>query len=125
LCRRAIGPRYGKWTLPAGYLENGETVSEGAQRETLEEASANVTIGKPYALFNLSTFNQIYLMFRARLVDGHFMPGTESLEVELFQEAEIPWDELAFTVIEETLRRYFRDRPTGVFPFYMGDIEPG
>ena len=121
-CRRAIEPCYGKWTLPAGYLENGETVSAGARRETFEEARAGVEILAPYALYNICYVNQIYLMFRARLMDRNFRPGSESLEVRLFSEAEIPWDEIAFRVIEKTLIQYFKDRPTGLFPFYIGNI---
>ena len=103
LCRRAIEPCYGKWTLPAGYLENGETVAAGARRETFEEAQARVEILAPYALYNICYVNQIYLMFRASLVDHNFGPSSESLEVRLFSEVEIPWDEIAFRVIEETL----------------------
>ena len=121
-CRRAIEPCYGKWTLPAGYLENGETVSAGARRETFEEARARVEILAPYALYNICYVNQIYLMFRARLMDHNFRPGSESLEVRLFSEAEIPWDEIAFRVVEETLIQYFKDRPSGLFPFYIGNI---
>ena len=124
LCRRAIEPRYGKWTLPAGFLECGETMSDGAMRETLEEAKAKVNILSPYALFNLCFIHQIYLMFRARLIDGHFGPGDESLDVRLFSEEEIPWEEMAFAVVRETLRFYFNDRKSGVFPFHMGDILP-
>jgi ADP-ribose pyrophosphatase YjhB (NUDIX family) len=122
LCRRAIEPRCGKWTLPAGYLENGETVAEGAVRETHEEARAKVERLTPYALYNICYVNQIYFMFRARLVDNHFKPGKESLEVKLFAEDEIPWEDIAFQVLQETLIHYFRDRPTGQFPFYMGEI---
>ncbi|MCK5205636.1 MAG: NUDIX hydrolase [Desulfobacterales bacterium] len=122
LCRRAIEPRSGKWTLPAGYLENGETVAQGAQRETLEEAGAKIEILAPYALFNICYVNQIYLMFRARLLDGTFKAGSESTEVRLFLEEDIPWDQIAFTVIEKTLRLYFKDRPTGAYPFHIGDI---
>jgi len=122
LCRRAIDPCYGKWTLPAGYLENGETVAEGAEREALEEACAKIEIMSPYTLFNIPEINQIYLMFRARLEDEHFEPGTESIEVKLFTEEEIPWDQIAFRVIKETLRKYFRDRMRGFFPFQIDDI---
>jgi ADP-ribose pyrophosphatase YjhB (NUDIX family) len=122
LCRRAIEPCYGKWTLPAGYLENGETVSAGARRETLEEARAAVEILAPYALYNICYVNQIYLMFRARLIDQNFGPGSESLEVHLFSEAEIPWDEIAFRVIEQTLLQFIKDRPKGLFPFHIGNI---
>ena len=122
LCRRAIEPRSGKWTLPAGYLENGETVAQGAQRETLEEAGAKIEILAPYALFNICYVNQIYLMFRARLLDGTFKAGSESTEVRLFLEEDIPWDQIAFTVIEKTLRLYFKDRPTGAYSFHIGDI---
>jgi ADP-ribose pyrophosphatase YjhB (NUDIX family) len=122
LCRRAIEPCYGKWTLPAGYLENGETVTAGAERETYEEARAKVEILEPYALYNICYVNQIYLMFRARLVDHKFGVGSESLEVKLFSEDEIPWDEIAFQVIRETLVQYIKDRPSGIFPFYIGDI---
>ena len=122
LCRRAIAPRYGKWTLPAGYLENGETVAEGAARETYEEARAKVEKLTPYALYNICYVNQIYFMFRARLVDSRFKPGTESLEVKLFAEGEIPWEDIAFRVLQETLMQYYKDRPTGQFPFYVGEI---
>ena len=122
LCRRAIEPCSGKWTLPAGYLEKGETVSAGAQRETFEEARARVEILAPYALYNICYVNQIYLMFRARLMDQHFKPGSESLEVRLFSEVEIPWDEIAFRVMQETLVQFFKNRKTGLFPFYIGNI---
>ena len=122
LCRRAIEPRYGKWTLPAGYLENGETVAEGAARETFEEARAKVENLTPYALYSICYVNQVYLMFRSRLVDSRFKPGSESLEVKLFAEDEIPWENIAFRVLQETLIQYFKDRPTGQFPFYTGEI---
>ena len=123
LCRRNIEPRCGKWTLPAGYLENGETVAQGARRETVEESGARIEILAPYALFNICYVNQVYLMFRARLVDASIKAGSESSEVRLFSEKEIPWDQIAFTVIEETLRQYFKDRPTGLFPFHIGNIK--
>jgi ADP-ribose pyrophosphatase YjhB (NUDIX family) len=122
LCRRAIEPRSDKWTLPAGYLENGETVAQGARRETFEEAGARIEILAPYALFNICYVNQVYLMFRARMVDANIKAGSESSEVRFFSESDIPWDQIAFTVIEETLRQYFKDRPTGLFPFHIGNI---
>ena len=110
LCRRAIEPRYGLWTLPAGFLENGETIFAGAARETLEEASAHVEIGDLYSVISLPQISQVYMMFRARLLDLGFGPGPESLEVRLFDEDEIPWEELAFRTIGRTLRNYFLDR---------------
>ena len=122
LCRRAIEPCYGKWTLPAGYLENGETVAEGAKREAFEEARARVEILAPYALYNICYVNQIYLMFRARLENNNFRAGSESLVVRLFAEDDIPWDEIAFRVIVKTLKQYYSDRRTGRFPFYVADI---
>jgi ADP-ribose pyrophosphatase YjhB (NUDIX family) len=124
LCRRAIDPCYGKWTLPAGYLENGETVEAGAERETREEAGARIEALAPYRLFNICHISQIYLMFRARLMGSRFEPGKESLAVGLFSEPDIPWDEIAFRVISETLRVYFRDRAAGAFPFVISDIAP-
>ena len=124
VCRRAIGPCYGKWTLPAGYLENGETVSEAAEREAFEEARARLDKLTPYALFNLTFVNQVYLIFRGKLVDAHYEPGDESLDVKLMTEDEIPWDQIAFSVIREILIRYFKDRKTGCFSFHMGDIFP-
>ena len=124
LCRRAIEPRKGKWTLPAGYLENDETLAEGARRETFEETKAHVEIIAPYAIFNLTFINQIYLMFRGQLIDNTFGPSSESTHVELFSEKDIPWDDLAFNVMQETLVRFFKDHSIGVFPFQMGDIAP-
>lgn len=122
LCRRAIEPRYGRWTLPAGFMENGETTQQGAARETSEEANARVEVGGLYTLFNLPHIDQIYLIFRSRLLDLDFAPGSESLDVRLFSEQEIPWDDLAFPVIKETLALYFRDREQGGFALRSGDI---
>lgn len=124
LCRRAIEPRVGLWTLPAGFMENGETTADGAARETWEEANARVEISGLYALFNIPHISQVYLMFRARMLDERYGPGTESLDVELFREDQIPWQELAFPVVRETLVRYFEDRRNGEFPLQMGDITP-
>ena len=123
-CRRAIEPCAGLWTLPAGFLENGETVAMGALRETYEETGAEVDIIAPYVLFNICHVGQIYLMFRGRMRNPHFSPGPESSDVRLFSEAEIPWEKLAFSVIEETLKRYVADRRSGNFTFAMGDIGP-
>ena len=125
LCRRAIEPRHGLWTLPAGFMENDETTVEAAARETLEEAQARVEISGLYALFNLPHINQVYVMFRARLLDLNFGPGSESLEVALFDEREIPWNQLAFAVVRETLQLYYADRKQGVFGQYLGDIVRG
>ena len=115
LCRRAIEPRYGLWTLPAGFLENGESVEEGARRETREEACAEVEILQLFTIFSLTHINQVYMMFRARLHEPVFSPGEESLDVRLFEESEIPWKELAFPVMHQTLRHYFEDRSKGEF----------
>ena len=123
LCKRAIEPRHGLWTLPAGFLENGETVAAGAQRETLEEASARVEIDELYTLISLPLISQVYMVFRARLVDLDFGPGPESLEVRLFEETEIPWEEIAFRTIGRTLRNWFLDRKLGTFPLHVSSIE--
>ncbi len=122
LCRRAINPRQGLWTLPAGFMENAETSAEGAARETLEEACARVRVGDLYALFNIPHINQVYLLFRAQLLDLDYAPGVESLEVGLFTEQEIPWNELAFAVVKETLERYFKDRSSGNYALQIDDI---
>lgn len=122
LCRRAIEPRYGLWTLPAGFMENGETVQQGAARETLEEAQARVQVGALYALFNLPHINQVYMLFRARLTAPEYGAGAESLETQLMEEADIPWEAIAFPVIQESLRLYLRDRATGRFPLRAGSI---
>ena len=123
LCRRAIEPRHGLWTLPAGFLENGETIVAGAMRETLEEAHARVEIADLYTMISLPYINQIYVMFRARLVDLDFSAGPESLEVRLFGEDEIPWEQLAFRTITRTLRNYFLDRKLGAFPVRVSALE--
>jgi ADP-ribose pyrophosphatase YjhB (NUDIX family) len=124
LCRRAIEPRLGKWTIPAGYLENGETVTEGARRESFEEARARYAELVPYRLYNIRHVNQMYLIFRGVLADSGFGPGEESLAVDLFEESEIPWSELAFKVIFTCLSHFFEDRRKGGFPFQVGDILP-
>ncbi|MBO6556658.1 MAG: NUDIX hydrolase [Pseudomonadales bacterium] len=122
LCKRAIAPRSGYWTLPAGFLENGETAAEGALRETMEEANANAEVLDLYTLFSLPHISQIYMFYRARLIDLDFHPGIESLDTRLFSESEIPWQELAFPVITETLKHYFSDLPANHFPTRSQDI---
>lgn len=124
LCRRAIEPRFGMWTVPAGFMENGETTMEGAIRETLEEANARVEIESLYALYNIPHINQVYMLFRGRLLDADVRPGAETLEVRLIPEHEVPWDEIAFASVRNTLRHYYEDRRQGRFGFHMGTIEP-
>ena len=122
MCRRAIEPRYGKWTVPAGFMENGETTYEAAMRETLEEASARVAIDDLYVTVNLPHINQVYMLFRGRLLDLDFHPGEESLAVELLGEAQMPWEQMAFPTVSEALKLYFADRDKGRFPVRMLDI---
>ena len=125
LCRRAIEPRHGLWTVPAGFMENGETTYHGAVRETLEEANARVEVGPLYALYNIPHINQVYMLFRARLLDTDVSAGAETLEARLFTEAEIPWDHIAFATVRNTLTHYYSDRKAGEYKFHMGTIEPG
>ena len=124
LCRRGIEPRHGYWTVPAGYMENGETTFQGALRETLEEANARVAIDSLYALYNIPHINQVYLLFRARLLDPKVSAGAETLEVALFPESEIPWDRIAFASVRNALVHYYEDRKRGAYQFHMGTIEP-
>jgi ADP-ribose pyrophosphatase YjhB (NUDIX family) len=119
LCRRAIEPRAGFWTLPAGFMENGETVEHGAARETREEALAEVDALAPLALVNVPHVDQVHLMFRGRLRDGRFGAGAETLEAALYNEKDIPWVEIAFPSIRYTLERYFEDRRRGEFGFHI------
>jgi ADP-ribose pyrophosphatase YjhB (NUDIX family) len=123
LCKRAIEPRAGRWTLPAGFLENGEASSAGALRETREEANANAAIVSLYTLFSLPHISQVYMFFRADLLDLDFSAGEESLEVALFSEHEIPWDDLAFPVINKTLEHFFADHKLGEYPIRYADLE--
>lgn len=122
LCKRAIEPRYGLWTLPAGFMENQETTLEAAARETYEEACAQLEDMSLYCTYSIPHISQVYMMYRATLRDGFAEPGTESLETRLFEAHEIPWDELAFPVIRESLALYLEDRQQGDFPVRNGVI---
>jgi ADP-ribose pyrophosphatase YjhB (NUDIX family) len=109
LCKRAIEPRYGFWTLPAGFMENEETTSDAALRETFEEAGARIELHELFSLLNVPHVHQVHLFYRATLLDLEYAPGTESLEVQLFSETEIPWDEIAFPTVAYTLKFFFED----------------
>jgi len=122
LCKRAIEPRYGLWTLPAGFMENAETAAEGAMREALEEANARVEIEELYTVFSVPHISQVHMMFRAKLLNDDFSAGTESLAVKLVTAEEIPWEELAFTVVRRTLQHYLEDRARGTFVPRFGDL---
>ena len=124
LCKRAIEPRYGLWTVPAGFMENGETISDGAIRETLEEANARVDLGPLYALYNIPHINQVYMLFRGQLIDGDVSPGAETLETRLYTEEEVPWDQIAFASVRNALQNYYHDRRNGEFKFHMATIAP-
>jgi len=122
LCRRNIEPRYGLWTLPAGFLELGETTEAGAVRETDEEAGARIDLEGLFAVLNVVRVGQVHLFYRARLLDTDFAPGPESIETRLFHEHEVPWEALAFRTVRETLERYFADRRRGRFEVHCADI---
>jgi ADP-ribose pyrophosphatase YjhB (NUDIX family) len=123
LCRRAIEPRYGFWTIPAGFMENGETTQEGARRETREEALADVEIGSLLAVVHVLHADQVHVMFRARLLAPSFDATPESLEVKLCEEAEVPWHDMAFRSVEFALRRYFEDRRKGVEDHHFAALD--
>ena len=125
LCRRAIEPRYGYWTLPAGFMENNETAGQGALRETLEESGAKVELGAPFTLISVPYVNQVHLFYLARVIDLEFKPGEESLEVALFEEQRIPWKEIAFRTVAATLRHWAADRKAGRFGFHAEDLTAG
>ena len=122
LCKRAIEPSYGLWTLPAGFMENQESLEEAALRESREEANANLDIEDIYSVISLPHINQIYVLYRANLLDLDFYAGIESLDVQLFDEEDIPWDQLAFKTIERTLKQFFKDRKTDHFPVHNSVI---
>lgn len=124
LCKRAIEPRLGFWTLPAGFMELGETTEQAAMRETLEEANARVELAGLYTMFSVPHAEQVHLFYRARLLDLNFAAGTESLEVELFSEADIPWKEIAFRTVSTTLQHFFADRSAGEYQFRSGALPP-
>lgn len=115
LCKRAIEPRLGYWTLPAGFMENGETTQQGAWRETIEESQADVAIGELYSICNVPRINQVHMFYLATMSSDACGPTTESSEVGLYSEADIPWDEIAFATVKQTLERFFSDRKQGTF----------
>lgn len=122
LCKRAIEPRLGYWTLPAGFMEIGETVAEGAARETLEEAEAVAINQTLYCIYNIPQIGQVYMLHLGELKDGEYGVGEESLACSLFAESDIPWDDIAFESIKKTLTHYFSDRKTGHFPLHIETI---
>jgi ADP-ribose pyrophosphatase YjhB (NUDIX family) len=124
LCRRAIEPRYGLWTLPAGFMENGESTVQAAIRETQEEACARVQIDALFSLVNVPYISQVHLFYRGRLLEPEFSSGIESLETALFLEADIPWPEIAFRSITLCLNAYFSDRCAGRFGYHEEDLLP-
>ncbi|WCM91081.1 NUDIX hydrolase [Acidovorax sp. NCPPB 2350] len=123
LCKRNIEPRWGKWTLPAGFMELNETTAEGAARETDEEAGAQITLGPLFSLLNVPRVGQVHLFYLATLHSDQFNPGFETIEARLFTEDEIPWEEIAFRTVKTTLERYFADRRAGAFGLHCVDID--
>ena len=121
LCKRASEPRYGLWTLAAGFLENGETAEQGALRETVEESGASIELATLYREFDIPSINQIYLFYRGEMSSAYYKAGIESLEVKLFDEADIPWDKLAFPVMTDILKEFFSDRGQQEFPVRSGE----
>lgn len=122
LCRRAIEPQYGLWTLPAGFMENGETTADAARRETFEEACATALIEAPFAMVNVAQISQVHLYYRGQLATPSFAAGEESLETALFSESDIPWNDLAFSSVRYCLERYFEDCRRGHFGFHTTDL---
>jgi len=124
LCQRKIEPQYGKWTLPAGFMENSETVEQGAARETMEEANAQINKPQLYAVYDIPHISQVYMIYRATLASDQYSPGEESLAVDLFDRFTLPWELLAFSVIKELLQNYFIDIDKGEYKLHTGTITP-
>jgi ADP-ribose pyrophosphatase YjhB (NUDIX family) len=122
LCKRNIEPRWGKWTLPAGFLELGETTAQGAARETDEEAGAQIEMEGLFTVISVARVGQVHLFYRAKLLSDQFNPGFETIEAQLFSENDIPWDEIAFRTVKETLELFFSDRRKGVYQVHNIDI---
>ena len=122
LCRRNIEPRFGMWTLPAGFMELGETAAQGALRETDEEAGAHIELQQLFTMLNVVRVGQVHLFYLARMLDTHLAPGPETIEARLFDEADVPWEELAFRTVRTTLEHFFADRRRGRFELHTGDI---
>jgi ADP-ribose pyrophosphatase YjhB (NUDIX family) len=122
LCRRNIEPRLGLWTLPAGFMELGETTEEGALRETIEEAGARIELEGLFSMLNVVRAGQVHLFYRARMLDTHLDPGPETIEARLFVEDEVPWDEIAFRTTKRTLEFFFEDRRAGRFGVHLADV---
>ncbi len=122
LCKRAIEPKYGLWTLPAGFMENQETTEEAAIRETLEETTNHVTVSNLYTVLNVPEINQVYFFFRADIKTPSFEPTSESSEVKLFTEDEIPWSQLAFGSVTHTLTQFFQDRQNAHYPIHVATL---
>jgi ADP-ribose pyrophosphatase YjhB (NUDIX family) len=123
LCKRNIEPRFGKWTLPAGFMELQETSAQGAARETVEEAGAQFEMQELFALLNVARVGQVHIYYRARLLSDQFDPGIETIEARLFTEEQIPWEEIAFHTVKETLQRYFEDRRKGRYEIHTADLD--
>ena len=122
LCRRNIEPRHGMWTLPAGFLELGESVRAGALRETEEEAGAHVELQDLFTVLDVVRAGQVHFFYRARMLDTHLAPGPETIEARLFREDEVPWDQIAFRTVRQTLEHFFEDRRRGAFALHEGQI---
>jgi ADP-ribose pyrophosphatase YjhB (NUDIX family) len=122
LCKRNIEPAWGKWTLPAGFMELGESTAQGAARETDEEAGARIEMEGLITVMSVPTAGQVHLYYRARLLSDRFDPGHETIEARLFAQEEIPWDEIAFRTVRETLLRFFSDRQAGVAGVHNFDV---
>jgi ADP-ribose pyrophosphatase YjhB (NUDIX family) len=122
LCKRAIEPRVGLWTVPAGFLENGESLLQGAWRETKEETQAEVDMKEILTIFNIPQINQIYVIYRANIEDNSFGPTSESLDVKLFSYDEVPWEELAFPFVPKTINHYYECLKTKKFNLHTEDI---
>jgi ADP-ribose pyrophosphatase YjhB (NUDIX family) len=125
LCRRAIEPRLGYWTIPAGFMENGETIQDAARRESVEEAMAEVEVGSLLAVVHVLHADQVHVMFRARLLQPEFGAGPESLEVGLYEEGEIPWQDIAFRSVDFALKRYLEDRRRGLDQHHFTALDLG
>ena len=122
LCKRAIEPRVGLWTLPAGFLENGESLLEGAWRETKEETQADVEMHKILAIFNIPQINQIYVIYKASILENSYGPTSESLDVKLFSKEDIPWEKIAFPFVPKAINHYYDNFEKKEIPMCIEDI---